>query len=94
VRIFIDPSSNFTVVIYTNDHDPPHVHIFKGSQKTRRPTVKINLGNKNTPPSIVKVDKMDKKDVKLAWKLVAQHQEEFLHQWYKIHGFPKLDSSN
>ena len=25
---------------------------------------------------------LNSKDVKLAWKLVAQHQEEFLQRWY------------
>jgi hypothetical protein len=88
MKIFTDSSTRLTVYIHTNDHIPAHVHVFKGSYKIGRSNVKINLGDKNTPPTIVKVDKMDQKDVKLAWKLVTQHQEKFLQEWYKIHGFP------
>ena len=94
MKIFTDPSAGLTVNIHTDDHRPAHVHVYKGSPKTGRPSVKINLGDKDTPPAIVKVDTMDPKDVKLAWKLVAQHQEEFLQRWYQIHGFPKLDRSS
>jgi Domain of unknown function (DUF4160) len=91
MKIFEETSQNFTVHIYTNDHLPAHVHIFKGSKKAGRPSVKINIGNENTPPEVIKVDGMQRQDVKLAWRLVVQHQEMFLKRWLQIHGFPKLD---
>lgn len=40
--------NGFRIVIYPDDHLPPHVHVFKSDQE-----VKINLGSFNLAPSII-----------------------------------------
>jgi hypothetical protein len=96
VLILRDESQNLYLHIYTNDHEPAHVHVFKGRKNDKnRCNVKINIGNENEPPSIVKADAdMRNDDIKAAWKLVATNQEILFKKWNEIHGFQKLDKSN
>ncbi|WP_268962084.1 DUF4160 domain-containing protein [Pseudanabaena sp. lw0831] len=93
--ILKDESQNLYLYIYTNDHIPAHVHVFKGRKNdTNRHSVKINIGNENEPPSIVKVDPdMRNEDIKVAWRLVAANQEILLKKWNEIHGVQKLESN-
>ncbi len=80
--------------VHTNDHDPAHVHVFKGRKNDRNKyEIKINLGSKNTPPSIVKVNPdLSKKDIKAALELVADNQKTLLKKWKEIHGNKKMDN--
>ena len=82
--------------IYTNDHLPAHVHVFKGSKNdTNVYNVKINIGNENEPPKIVKADKnMKDADIKAAWQLVADNQETLLQNWLEKHDIQKLEKSS
>ena len=73
----------FRITIFTDDHMPPHVHIFKSGAE-----VKIEL----IEPKIVKVEgKISSKDVVKAYDLVVDRQLEFLEKWEEIHG--KQDES-
>ncbi len=57
MKILVDESQNLYLYIYTDDHTPAHVHVFKGRKNDgNRHNVKINLGNEDEPPSIVKAD--------------------------------------
>jgi hypothetical protein len=96
MKILEDTQENLFVYIYTQDHDPPHVHVFKGRKnKTNRRQAKINLGSETMPPETIKVHhRMDDKDADLAWELVAANQEMLLEKWYEIHGFPRLDKNS
>jgi Domain of unknown function (DUF4160) len=68
----------FRIVIFTDDHMPPHVHIFKSGAE-----VKIEL----IEPKIIKVEgKISSKDVVRAYDLVVDRQLEFLEKWEEIHG--------
>lgn len=71
----------FEILIYTNDHTPSHVHVFKAEGE-----VVINLGNENTPPQIRDNIYMNKKDERKALLIVAENQELFLAHWRRIHG--------
>jgi hypothetical protein len=88
MKILEDKSQNLYVYIYTNDHIPAHVHVFKGRKNdTNKHEVKINIGNENEPPSIVKAHPdMKEDDIKAAWRLVADNQETLLKKWNEIHG--------
>ena len=89
MKIKLPQDSEFSVYIYTNDHQPAHVHIFKPRNGTGQPSIKIELGDSYTPPKIVGCDpRINKKDIKAAWSLVAKNQEFLLQEWYRIHGFP------
>ncbi len=67
----------FRIVIWPNDHLPPHVHVFKGDAE-----VKITL----LEPSVFTVEgKISNKDLAKALNLVIEHQVELLEKWKEIH---------
>ena len=70
----------FRVIIYPDDHLPPHVHVIKNDEE-----VKIYLGNNDIPPSIIEVW-MNKKSTKKAMQIVMENQEILLKAWDDIHG--------
>ncbi|MCL1464388.1 DUF4160 domain-containing protein [Argonema galeatum] len=76
----------FSVRIYTNDHLPSHVHVFKAQGE-----VKINLGSETERPSLIQVLNMSNKDATKALNLVIAHQLELLTKWREIHGEPTTE---
>ena len=67
----------FRVVIWPNDHLPPHVHVFK-----REAEVKIAL----LEPIVFNVEgQISNKDLVKALNLVIEHQIELLKRWKEIH---------
>ncbi|MCT7978624.1 DUF4160 domain-containing protein [Laspinema olomoucense] len=85
-KIFTDSQQNLNVYIYTNDHDPAHVHVFLGTKRERKPDIKIAIGSETERPRIImKHPSIANKDAVAALKLVAKHQEQFLEEWYKYH---------
>ncbi|MGK7947208.1 MAG: DUF4160 domain-containing protein [Microcystaceae cyanobacterium] len=74
----------FSVRIYTNDHLPSHVHVFKAGGEA-----KINLGDETQYPNFVTISTdMSNKDARKALELVTQHQLFLLKKWREIHGIP------
>ena len=69
------------VVIYTNDHPPPHVHVFNADGEAI-----INLGDEDTLPSLREVIGMKKKDVRKAFAIILNHRDFLLEEWRRIHG--------
>ena len=68
-------------MIYTNDHPPAHVHVFRAEGE-----VVISLGDENTPPQVRENVGMSRKDECKALMIVGDHQDEFLVEWRRIHG--------
>jgi hypothetical protein len=84
-----DPTTNLFVYIFTNDHDPAHVHVFKGRKRSsRKGYIKINIGTVSSPPALVIVTDEDvkSKDIVNALNLVAENQEYLLGRWSEYHG--------
>lgn len=75
----------FDIRIYSNDHEPAHVHVVKGEGE-----VKIHLGStepgREEAPSLVRVWAMGRKDAAQALELVSARQELLLSEWSRIHG--------
>lgn len=71
----------FRFIIWPADHEPPHVHAFKGGGEA-----KITLGDKECRPSFVTIAGLTKPDARKAWEIVAEHQKVLLKAWEKIHG--------
>ena len=67
----------YDVVIRTNDHEPPHVHVFKGDGEA-----KINI----SPVELVAVWNMKKQVARRARSIVEGNQEFLLERWRDIHG--------
>ena len=88
-QVLSDLQSNLFVYIFTNDHQPAHVHVFKGRKRgSRTGYIKINIGSILEPPSLVLVTAKDvrNKDIIDALNLVADHQEYLIEIWNEYHG--------
>lgn len=70
----------FSIMIMTNDHRPPHVHIIKDKGRAR-----ITLGSDIERPIIIEAFGMSKKDLKKAYKLVLDNHEKLLLAWEQYH---------
>jgi hypothetical protein len=68
-------------VIYTDDHEPPHVH-------ARRPGghVKIHLLGPGGLPDVVKIHRLPDHEAWRALAMVCEHQQFLLEAWSNIHG--------
>jgi hypothetical protein len=67
--------------MYFNDHDPPHVHVFKAGGQ-----VKIGLGSLEISPNLLLVQGMSDKDAKKAVVIVTEQQIELLAKWEELNG--------
>ena len=70
----------FRVVIYTDDHEPPHVHVLKGETE-----VKIDLGSAMILPTVILL-RGKRNDARKALQIVTECQTELLEAWRTIHG--------
>ena len=71
----------FSIRIWSNDHLPRHVHVFKGDGECV-----INLQGTDSLPELREFYGMKRKEVAKAIQLVYKHQEKLIEAWIKIHG--------
>jgi hypothetical protein len=67
------------VVIFSNDHQPAHVHVFGDGQ------AKINLLGADGAPELIWADAMSRGEVRRAMRLVNEQQAFLLARWKDIH---------
>lgn len=67
----------FQVVVFSNDHRPEHVHVFKAGAEAL-----INLA----PVSIRENYRMSKRNLRKAVDLVTENQQLLRQAWRAIHG--------
>jgi len=67
------------VVIFTNDHQPAHVHVFGDG------AAKINIAGPDGTPELVWANNMRGGDVRRAMRLVTEHQVSLLARWSELH---------
>jgi len=70
----------FRIVIFVNDHEPAHVHVFGDGE------AKINLRGTNGTPDLMWVEGMSRGDVRRAMRIVTEEQALLLARWEDIHG--------
>jgi len=68
------------VVIFVDDHQPAHVHVFGDGH------AKINLLGADGTPELVWVDGMTRGEVRRAVRIVIEQQALLLARWETIHG--------
>ena len=68
------------VVIYVNDHQPAHVHVFGDGE------AKINLLGARGTPDLVWAESMTRGEVRRAMRVVAEQHAFLLQRWRDIHG--------
>lgn len=67
------------VIIFTDDHEPAHVHVFGDGH------AKVDLIGDDGLPRLVWCRGMKQAEVKKALKIVTEHRTMLLAQWKEIH---------
>jgi hypothetical protein len=70
--------AGFEVRIYTLDHPPPHVHVWKAGA-----VVKIDLA---THEAVEVSGEISDRDINRAERLVARNSARLKPEWAKLHG--------
>ena len=78
--VTIHRAHGLRVIIFTDDHEPAHVHVFGDGQ------AKINLIGPDGVPVLVWAEGMKANDLRRAMRLVRDQQQQFLARWREIHG--------
>ncbi len=73
--------NGYIVRIWSNDHLPRHVHVFKGDGECV-----INLVGEGGNPELREFYAMKRKEVAKAIRIVADNQEKLIEAWNQIHG--------
>jgi len=66
-------------VIWPNDHEPPHVHVFSGDGSAK---IAISADGE----CLLRVDGLSRRQVARALAEVLAHQTHLLNEWERIHG--------
>ncbi|MEO7207762.1 MAG: DUF4160 domain-containing protein [Steroidobacteraceae bacterium] len=72
---------NLRVLIYLNDHPPPHVHIIGAGAEA-----KIALGAEGERPSLITNKGLSRREVKKALAEIDGNRALLLQRWREIHG--------
>lgn len=70
----------FRVVIFVDDHEPPHVHVYGDG------TAKVLLTGADGKPELASAERMKRGDVRKAMRIVAERQDFLIERWRDIHG--------
>jgi hypothetical protein len=68
-------------LIYLDDHEPAHVHLWHGGL-----VAKIQIGDASKGPSIVDPGSVHPTKVRQALRIIEANQEHFLAKWRDYHG--------
>ena len=71
----------YAVRIWSNDHLPRHVHIFKGEGECV-----VNLVGKDGNPELREFYNLKRKEIAKAIAIVCDNQEKLVEAWNRIHG--------
>ena len=73
--------SGFQIIIWTDDHPPMHVHVFKAEAE-----LIVYLGDENIPATVRENYAMRRSEVRQALQMVAENQNLLIEVWRRIHG--------
>ncbi len=77
---------SWRIKIFTNDHEPPHVHVYR-----RGAWARIFLPSAGAPARVLSRRAMTDREAVTALLLVEEHAPELMSAWRTIHGLPKTD---
>ena len=69
------------VVIYLNDHRPPHVHVIGPDAEAR-----IALGDEGERPWVMMNDGLSYRDIVAILADIARNRDLLMQRWREIHG--------
>ena len=78
--VVIHRAYGFRFVIYTDDHEPAHVHIIGAG------LAKVHLLGPGSQPEVVDVRGIKRSDMRRLFAEVSERREEFIREWERIHG--------
>ncbi len=78
--VTVHREGGFRFIIFTDDHEPAHVHIFGDGM------AKVNLQSETGAPGLVFADGMEAGDIRKAMRIVARERDGLLQRWRDIHG--------
>jgi hypothetical protein len=70
----------FRVVIFTDDHEPAHVHVFADGE------ARFQLEGATGDVELLSAYGMKRGDLRKALVLVAEHRDALLRRWRELHG--------
>jgi hypothetical protein len=73
-------AEGFRIVIFSDDHEPAHVHVFGDGE------AKINLSGAGRRAELIWAVGMKSADIRKCVRLVEENREVLLVQWNEIHG--------
>lgn len=71
----------FRFVIYLDDHEPAHVHVYAGGAEA-----KIALISPSGRPEVIRAHAMTRSELRKAMQLVIEQLDMLLARWEEIHG--------
>jgi len=69
------------IVIYPNDHPPPHVHVVGPNGEAR-----VALGDDTQDAKVLTNDGLSRRELRAALFEVTEHREMLVRFWSEIHG--------
>jgi Domain of unknown function (DUF4160) len=73
-------SGAFRIVIFVDDHEPAHVHVFGDGE------AKINLVGNEGAPELIWAVGMKRTEIRRAMGIVVDSRDALLSRWREIHG--------
>jgi hypothetical protein len=73
-------SSGFRIVIFVDDHEPAHVHVYGDGE------AKINLSGPDGLPELIWAAGMKRSEVRRSMAIVLENRDALLARWKEIHG--------
>ena len=78
--VTIHRAGGLRIVIFLDDHQPAHVHVFGDGH------AKINLTGPDGDPELVWAEGMKQTELRRAMRVVKEYRQDFLERWRQIHG--------
>lgn len=78
--VVVHRAFGFRFVIYTQDHEPAHIHVTGAGQ------AKINLLGRDGRPELVYSIGVTRADLRRIMSEVATEQARLMTEWERIHG--------
>jgi hypothetical protein len=79
--VTVHRQDGFRLVIYLEDHEPPHVHVYASGAEA-----KIGLVAQDGRPYVIRAFAMRTSDLRKAVQLVSEQQAMLVAKWREIHG--------
>jgi Domain of unknown function (DUF4160) len=80
--VTVHRQDGFRLVIYLEDHEPPHVHVYTGGAEAKIGLVAAQYGR----PYVIRAFAMRAGDLRKAVQLVSEQQAMLVAKWRVIHG--------